>query len=179
MQSLVYLSGDSNMKKKLRKSEAAACPCGSGLPLSECCWRYHNGAAAPDAVSLMRSRYSAFVFGLELAAELAWVLVFKVCVSAARDVDFACLAVLLHACCGVYGVAPNVVHKLFYTRNACYHRTTMHPNSDLKFFASGMLFVYKINNGEGRCNYLLRMLRMWLRKSTYSHVGIANSFDFF
>ncbi len=72
MQSLVYLSGDSNMKKKLRKSEAAACPCGSGLPLSECCWRYHNGAAAPDAVSLMRSRYSAFALGLAAYLLATW-----------------------------------------------------------------------------------------------------------
>lgn len=43
------------------------CPCGrtqaKGLPcrLSACCGPYHAGQAAPDAESLMRSRYSAFV----------------------------------------------------------------------------------------------------------------------
>ena len=40
------------------------CPCGSGLPLSACCGRYHAGALhlqAPDAQALMRSRYSAYV----------------------------------------------------------------------------------------------------------------------
>jgi len=42
-----------------------ACPCGSGRALSACCGRYHAGEPAPDAVSLMRSRYSAFVLGLE------------------------------------------------------------------------------------------------------------------
>ncbi|RYY48504.1 MAG: hypothetical protein EOO24_67415 [Comamonadaceae bacterium] len=44
------------------------CPCcrqdarGRLLPLAECCGRYLDGAfPAPDAESLMRSRYSAFV----------------------------------------------------------------------------------------------------------------------
>lgn len=45
------------------------CPCGSttakGQPLAleACCGPYHSGQAAPDAESLMRSRYSAFVRG--------------------------------------------------------------------------------------------------------------------
>ena len=45
------------------------CPCGrtqaKGPPctLSACCGPYHAGQAAPDAESLMRSRYSAFVRG--------------------------------------------------------------------------------------------------------------------
>ena len=48
----------------------AACPCGAtdtrGKPaaLAACCGRYLDaGQAAPDAQSLMRSRYSAFVLG--------------------------------------------------------------------------------------------------------------------
>jgi SEC-C motif domain protein len=43
---------------------AAPCPCGSGLHLNACCGRYHAGALhlqAPDAQTLMRSRYSAYV----------------------------------------------------------------------------------------------------------------------
>ena len=43
---------------------AANCPCGSGRPYEACCGRFHAGAAAPDAETLMRSRYSAFVSGL-------------------------------------------------------------------------------------------------------------------
>ena len=48
---------------------AMPCPCGrttaKGQPwlLEACCGRYHAGQAAPDAESLMRSRYSAFVRG--------------------------------------------------------------------------------------------------------------------
>jgi len=42
-----------------------ACPCGSGRVLEACCGRFHAGAAVPDAESLMRSRYSAYVLGLE------------------------------------------------------------------------------------------------------------------
>jgi SEC-C motif-containing protein len=40
------------------------CPCGSGLPLHECCGRLHDSSAvAATAEQLMRSRYSAFVLG--------------------------------------------------------------------------------------------------------------------
>ena len=51
-----------------RAASGAACPCGRldarGRPLAHeaCCGRYLDaGLAAPDAESLMRSRYSAFV----------------------------------------------------------------------------------------------------------------------
>jgi SEC-C motif domain protein len=37
------------------------CPCGSSRLYSECCGTWHAGAPAPDAQSLMRSRYSAYV----------------------------------------------------------------------------------------------------------------------
>ena len=40
------------------------CPCGNPLRLADCCGRWLAGPAhlqAPDAVALMRSRYSAFV----------------------------------------------------------------------------------------------------------------------
>jgi len=43
------------------------CPCGSSRPHDACCGRYHVGPQhllAPDAPSLMRSRYSAYVLGL-------------------------------------------------------------------------------------------------------------------
>lgn len=40
------------------------CPCGTGLPLAECCGRLHDGSvSAATAEQLMRSRYSAFVVG--------------------------------------------------------------------------------------------------------------------
>ena len=42
------------------------CPCGSSHPYDACCGRYHGGPQhllAPDAESLMRSRYSAYVMG--------------------------------------------------------------------------------------------------------------------
>ncbi|HYG42404.1 MAG TPA: YchJ family metal-binding protein [Bordetella sp.] len=41
-----------------------ACPCDSGRAYTECCEPWHHGPRhlqAPDAVTLMRSRYSAFV----------------------------------------------------------------------------------------------------------------------
>lgn len=41
-----------------------ACPCGRGPAFTDCCGRYTGtGLPAPDAESLMRSRYSAFVRG--------------------------------------------------------------------------------------------------------------------
>lgn len=42
------------------------CPCGRAAAYADCCGRYHAGPLqlqAPDAESLMRSRYSAFVRG--------------------------------------------------------------------------------------------------------------------
>jgi SEC-C motif-containing protein len=39
------------------------CPCGSAEALDACCGRYIDGEAAPTAVALMRSRYSAFALG--------------------------------------------------------------------------------------------------------------------
>ncbi len=41
------------------------CPCGSGRTYAACCKPYHEGAAAPTAEALMRSRYSAYVLELE------------------------------------------------------------------------------------------------------------------
>jgi SEC-C motif domain protein len=40
-----------------------ACPCGLGDDYESCCGRFHAGAHAPTAESLMRSRYSAFAVG--------------------------------------------------------------------------------------------------------------------
>jgi len=41
------------------------CPCGSGALYQDCCEPYHLSLAAPNAEKLMRSRYSAYVLGLE------------------------------------------------------------------------------------------------------------------
>jgi SEC-C motif-containing protein len=44
----------------------APCPCDLGAAYERCCGRFHTGALhlqAPDAASLMRSRYSAYVLG--------------------------------------------------------------------------------------------------------------------
>jgi SEC-C motif-containing protein len=48
------------------------CPCGSGSLYEVCCGRRHAGEAAPDAESLMRSRYSAYVLGLEDYLRATW-----------------------------------------------------------------------------------------------------------
>ena len=41
----------------------ATCPCGSGVADDTCCAVFHAGAAAPTALALMRSRYTAYVRG--------------------------------------------------------------------------------------------------------------------
>jgi len=45
-------------------SPNAPCPCGSGKKYKKCCLRYHKGALAPDALTLMKSRYSAYAADL-------------------------------------------------------------------------------------------------------------------
>ena len=45
----------------------APCPCGRGPSYAQCCARWHAGplqGEAPDAETLMRSRYSAYALGL-------------------------------------------------------------------------------------------------------------------
>ena len=42
-------------------SPQTPCPCGSTRPYPQCCGPWHAGEPAPDAPSLMRSRYSAYV----------------------------------------------------------------------------------------------------------------------
>ncbi len=52
---------------RARTPAPAACPCGRGPGYAACCGRWHDGPlrlAAPDAETLMRSRYSAYVLGL-------------------------------------------------------------------------------------------------------------------
>ncbi len=39
------------------------CPCGSGKKYKKCCQLFHKGCVAKDALTLMKSRYSAFVVG--------------------------------------------------------------------------------------------------------------------
>jgi SEC-C motif-containing protein len=48
------------------------CPCGSRLAYERCCQRWHDGEAAPDAEALMRSRYVAYVLGLEVYLLATW-----------------------------------------------------------------------------------------------------------
>lgn len=48
----------------MTKPRADACPCGSTQPYAACCEAWHAGGAAPDAATLMRSRYAAYVLGL-------------------------------------------------------------------------------------------------------------------
>lgn len=50
----------------------SACPCGSGRPYAGCCGRLHEGEPAASAEALMRSRYSAYVLGLEPYLLATW-----------------------------------------------------------------------------------------------------------
>jgi len=52
-------------KKPNKATTPNLCPCESGKPYNACCEPYHLGLAAPTAEALMRSRYTAFVLGLE------------------------------------------------------------------------------------------------------------------
>lgn len=47
----------------MKPIQTPACPCGAGASYEACCGRWHSGGVAPDAATLMRSRYSAYVLG--------------------------------------------------------------------------------------------------------------------
>ena len=52
------------MAKANSSSKQAGCPCGNAASYVDCCGRWHHGPLhlmAPDAATLMRSRYTAFV----------------------------------------------------------------------------------------------------------------------
>lgn len=51
---------------------ATPCPCGQPRDYADCCGVYHDGLAAPTAEALMRSRYSAYVLGLEAYVLATW-----------------------------------------------------------------------------------------------------------
>jgi SEC-C motif domain protein len=48
------------------------CPCGTSRPYGACCGVWHAGTPAPDAQSLMSSRYSAFVLRNEPYLLATW-----------------------------------------------------------------------------------------------------------
>ena len=48
----------------VKSSPNIPCPCQSGTKYKKCCRPYHLGGWAPDAPSLMRSRYSAYALNL-------------------------------------------------------------------------------------------------------------------
>jgi SEC-C motif-containing protein len=52
-------------KQSPQKLVGHICPCESGKSYQACCETYHLGSAAPSAEALMRSRYTAYVLGLE------------------------------------------------------------------------------------------------------------------
>src|SRR5690606_6815057 len=48
------------------------CPCGSGRAYDGCCGPLHDGAPAPTAEALMRSRFAAFALGLDAYVLASW-----------------------------------------------------------------------------------------------------------
>lgn len=56
----------------MKPVSTAACPCGSQRPYAACCGPLHDGTPAPDAAALMRSRYSAYVLGIESYLLATW-----------------------------------------------------------------------------------------------------------
>jgi SEC-C motif-containing protein len=47
----------------MKFSPNTPCPCGSGVKYKKCCSLYHKGTLAPNALVLMRARYSAYATG--------------------------------------------------------------------------------------------------------------------
>jgi len=64
MRTQIGISNAEQREHNMKSSADSACPCGQGASYEHCCGRWHQGPqrlAAPDAETLMRSRYSAFV----------------------------------------------------------------------------------------------------------------------
>ena len=66
------------MTNKSSAARSDPCFCGNPVGYPACCGRFHSGAAvAPDAQSLMRSRYSAYVLGLRDYLLKTWAAEFR------------------------------------------------------------------------------------------------------
>ncbi|NID04428.1 hypothetical protein HBF26_06000 [Luteibacter jiangsuensis] len=48
-----------------KRTAPSVCPCNDKAAYAACCGPWHAGSPAPTAEALMRSRYSAYVLGLE------------------------------------------------------------------------------------------------------------------
>lgn len=55
-----------------KKGSQALCPCGSAMTYENCCEVFHLGVAAPTPLALMRSRYTAYVLGMEPYLLATW-----------------------------------------------------------------------------------------------------------
>lgn len=60
------------MQPDMRPADTHPCPCGRGVSYGECCGPLHEGAPAPTAERLMRSRYSAFATGNDDYLRRSW-----------------------------------------------------------------------------------------------------------
>jgi len=47
----------------MKISKNSKCPCGSGKKYKECCYKWHKIGSAPNALLLMKSRYTAYAIG--------------------------------------------------------------------------------------------------------------------
>ena len=47
----------------MKISKNTKCPCGSGKKYKDCCYKWHKIGSAPNALLLMKSRYSAYAAG--------------------------------------------------------------------------------------------------------------------
>jgi SEC-C motif-containing protein len=58
--------------RKTVADKALTCPCDSQKTYSNCCGPLHEGKPAANAEGLIRSRYTAFMFGLENYLSATW-----------------------------------------------------------------------------------------------------------
>ncbi|MGX5913991.1 YchJ family protein [Aliidiomarina sp. Khilg15.8] len=56
----------------MTQDDTQLCPCGSKKSYLACCYQIHEGAPAKSPEQLMRSRYSAFVHGLDAFLLRSW-----------------------------------------------------------------------------------------------------------
>lgn len=50
------------MKNQSKLGVNSACPCGSNIKYKKCCQLFHKGKIPQNALELMKSRYSAYVY---------------------------------------------------------------------------------------------------------------------
>jgi SEC-C motif-containing protein len=114
-----------------------ACVCGSGRTTADCCARLHAGEPAATPEALMRSRYSAHVFGLKDYLLATWHPATRPATMAANEAGLKWLGLDVRRCImqdADHGIVEFVARSKLGGRASRLHETSRFVREDGQWF---------------------------------------------